>query len=310
MKVRTLLGATVGAVAGAAIGNRLLTARAGPLENPLPGVEHSYRWRGMNVQYTVAGEPDAPDLLLVHSVHAGASSQEFASVMEELAESYRVVAVDLPGFGRSDRPPLVYSSGLYAEFLRDFSRDVTDEPIVIASSLSGSFAVEASDNAEFEQLVLICPLADTGEQRPWVRTLLRTPVVGTALFNLLASSPAIRYFYERDGYYNASRIDQEEIEYAWRSAHQPGAKYAPASFASGMLDPDFDLVTELASLEIPVTLVWGRDAELVPLRDGRELAEAANLELVVIDYATQLPHGEHPETFLEYIEAELPRADS
>ncbi|WP_255170270.1 alpha/beta fold hydrolase [Natrononativus amylolyticus] len=309
MKLRTVLGAAVGAAGAAVVGNRLLETRAGALDNPLPGVERTYRWRGMDVSYTVAGEPDAPEIVLFHGIHAGASSHEFAPTFAELAEDYRVIAVDLPGFGRSDRPPLVYSTGLYAEFVRDFAGDVADEPIVLASSLTGAFAVDAAGDAEFERLVLVCPTGETSQYRPWLRTLLRTPVLGTALFNALASKPSIRYFYDRDGYYDPARIDEEEVEYAWRSAHQPGARFAPASFASGTLEPDFDLQTELAALEIPVTLVWGRDARLVPLREGRELAEAADCDLVVVDYATQLPHAEHPEKFVEYLRAELPRAE-
>ncbi len=310
MKLRTALATGVGAVGAAVVGNRLLARRAGDLENPLPGVERTYRWRGMNVAYTAAGDPNDPDVLLVHGINAAASSYEFEPIVEELAENYHVIAVDLPGFGRSDRPPLVYDADLYTAFLRAFAADVTDEPIVIASSLSGSFAAMAAADADadVDRLVLICPTAETTSDRPWVRTLLRTPVVGTALFNLLASEPSIRLFLDRDGYYDADSIDDEEVDYAWRSAHQPGARFAPASFAAGTLDPDVDLATELAVLEIPVTLVWGRDAELVPLRDGRNLAEAADLDLVVVDYATLLPHAEHPEQFLEYLEAELPRA--
>ncbi len=312
MQLRKLLGAGAATVGAVAAGNRLLERRAGPLDNPLPGVERTYRWRGIETSYTVAGEPDAPPLVLLHSIHAGASSQEFAPIVEQLSESFRVIAVDLPGFGRSERPPLVYSPGLYAAFIREFIQETTENPIVIASSLTGAFVVEAASDAtdlELERLFLICPLAETGDERPWLRTLLRSPLIGTGLFNLLASRPAIRYFYERDGYYDSNRIDQEELEYAWRSAHQPGAKYAPASFASGTLDPDFDLATELAALDIETTLIWGRDAELVPLRDGRELADAADLDLVVIDYATQLPHAEHPARFLEYVEAELPQVE-
>ncbi|WP_121742246.1 alpha/beta fold hydrolase [Natronorubrum halophilum] len=309
MRLRTVLGAAVGTVGAAVLGNRLLAKRADGLENLLVGIERTYRWRGIETTYTVAGDPDDPDMLLCHGVHAGASSYEFEPLVEQLAENYHVIAVDLPGFGRSERPPLVYSATLYAEFLRDFAADVTDEPIVVASSLTGSFAVEAAAESDFEQLVLICPTAETADERPWVRTLIRTPVVGTTLFNLLATKPSLRYFYDRDGYYDSSRIDEEEVEYAWRSAHQPGARYAPASFSAGTLDPDFDLQTELAALETPTTLVWGRDADLVPLREGRSLADAADLDLVVIDYATQLPHAEHPEKFVEYLSAELPRAE-
>ncbi|MFC4544331.1 alpha/beta fold hydrolase [Halosolutus amylolyticus] len=309
MNARTVLGAAAGIVGGAVLGNRLLKGRASEYENPLPGVERTYRWRGIEVSYTVAGDPNDPDMLLCHSIHAGASSHEFEPILELLAENYHVIAVDLPGFGQSERPPLVYSPTLYAEFLRDFARDVTDEPIVVASSLTGSFVVDAADEADFEHLVLICPTDETSTERPWLRTLIRTPIVGTTLFNLLASKPSMRYFFDRDGYYDADRIDEAEVEYAWRSAHQPGARYAPASFASGTLDPDFDLQTELAALETPATLVWGRDAELIPLRQGRNLADAGDLDLVVIDYSTLLPHAEHPEKFVEYLTAELPRAE-
>ncbi|WP_293028777.1 alpha/beta fold hydrolase [Natronococcus sp.] len=305
MRVRTVLGGIVGTVGTAVLGNRFLKRRADEFEHQLPGLERTYRWRGMEVSYTVAGDPNDDDLLLLHGIHAGASNYEFEPVIELLAENYRVIAVDLPGFGRSERPPLVYSAGLYAEFIRDFAADVTDEPIVIASSLTGAFAVDAAEESEFEHLVLIGPTGETGGSRPWLRSLIRSPVVGTTLFNLLASKPSIRYFYDRDGYYNPDRIDDDEVDYAWTSAHQPGARYAPASFAAGTLDPDFDLQTELAALETPTTLVWGRDAELVPLREGRTLADAADRDLVVIDYATQLPHAEHPEKFVEYLTTEL-----
>ncbi|MFB1063286.1 alpha/beta fold hydrolase [Natrinema sp. H-ect4] len=308
MKARTVLGAALGTVGGAVVGNHLLKRRAGDLESPLPGIERTYRWRGIESTYTVAGDPNDPDMLLLHGIYAGASSREFAPIMEQLADDYHVYAVDLPGFARSERPPLIYSASLYAEFIRDFAADITDEPIVVASSVTGAFAADAADETDIERLVLICPTEETSDARPWVRTLLRTPIVGTALYNLLASKPSIRYFYDRDGYYDSDRIDADEVQYAWDSAHQPGARYAPASFAAGTLDPEFDLATELAALETPTTLVWGRDAELVPLREGRDLAEAADLDLVVIDYATQLPHAEHPDTFVEYLSAELPRA--
>ncbi|RQG99718.1 alpha/beta fold hydrolase [Natrarchaeobius oligotrophus] len=310
MKARTVLGTALGAVGAAVLGNRLLAKRAGDLENPLPGVERTYRWRGIETRYTVAGDPDDPDMLLLHGIHAGASSYEFEPAFERLAEQYHVVAVDLPGFARSERPPLVYSPTLYAEFVRDFAADELDEPIVVASSLTGAFAVDAASETEFDSLVLVCPTGETGPERPWLRTLLRTPVVGSTIYNAIASRPSLRYYFNRDGYYDRERLDAEEVNFAWDSAHQPGARFAPASFVSGTLDPEFDLATELASLEIPVTLVWGRDADLVPLRDGRDLADAADLELVVVDYATQLPHAEHPAKFVEYLTAELVHADA
>lgn len=305
MKRKTALGAVAGGAVMAAAGNRLLARRAGELENPLGGTERTYRWRGVDVAYAEAGSPDDPDLLLLHGLHAAASNYEFEPVFELLAERHHVIAPDLPGFGRSDRPPLVYSPTIYEEFVREFARDVAEEPIVVASSLTGAFA----DEADVDRLVLVCPTDGRDDRRPWLRTVLRTPLVGTALFNVVASKRSIRRFLARVGYYDASNVDPEAVAYAWRSAHQPGARYAPASLVAGTLESDRDLASTLSALETPVTLVWGRDAELVPLREGRELADAVDAELVVVDYATQWPHAEHPERFVEYLAAELPRVD-
>ena len=52
-------------------------------------------------------------------------------------------------------------------------------------------------------------------------------------------------------------------------------------------------------LDVPVTFVWGREADITPLADGRDLADDADARLVVIDDAKLLPHVEHPGAFLE-----------
>jgi pimeloyl-ACP methyl ester carboxylesterase len=66
-----------------------------------------------------------------------------------------------------------------------------------------------------------------------------------------------------------------------------------------------DLETALADVDVPVTLVWGRDSDLVPLKRGRELAEAADCRLVVFDDAKLLPHVEFPEQFLETVREDV-----
>jgi len=60
---------------------------------------------------------------------------------------------------------------------------------------------------------------------------------------------------------------------------------------------------------VPVTLVWGREAEINPLSEGRDLAEEADARLVVVDYARLLPHAEHPDEFLDAVEPALPRVE-
>ncbi|MEM4781682.1 MAG: alpha/beta hydrolase [Halalkalicoccus sp.] len=306
MKLRRLVGGTAAAVGLAAVGNRTLAGRAGSLPPALPGRQHTYRWRGLDVSYTEAGDPADPDLLLIHGINAAASSYEFVEVFEELAEEFHVIAPDLPGFGVSDRPPLLYSGSLYTAFVTDFARDTVEDAACIASSLSGAYAVEAAGSVDFSRLVLICPTATTmPTQRPRLRSAFRLPVVGTALYNLIASKPSIGYFSADHGYYDMENFTDEKLDYEWESAHQRGARYAPASFISGFLDRPIDLGTELAELDVETTLVWGREADITPLKRGRTLAETADAKLVVIDRARLLPHVEHPREFLDVVREEL-----
>ncbi|MCU4718407.1 alpha/beta fold hydrolase [Halapricum hydrolyticum] len=304
MKLRNVLAAGVGGLGFAAASNRLLQSRASDLEAPLPGELRSYRWRGFNVGYTKAGDPQDPELVLVHGINAAATSREFETVFESLAEEYHVLAPDLPGFGTTDRPPLLYSAPLYEQFLVDFLEDLTDEPTVVASGLSGAYVTLAARDLDVSELVLICPTGTTmgGDgKRTWVRSLLRSPLVGQALFNALVSKPSMRHFHADHGYYDMDNLTEERLDYEWHSAHQEGARFAPASFLGGFLDPDESLEEALPDVDAPVTLVWGRDASTTPLSAGRSLADASDAKLVVFDEATLLPHVEHPEQFAELL---------
>ncbi|QSG09304.1 Alpha/beta superfamily hydrolase [Halapricum desulfuricans] len=304
MKLRNLVAAGVGGLGLVAAGNRLLQANAEELEPPLPGDLRSYRWRGFEVGYTKAGDPEDPTLVLVHGINAAATSREFEPVFESLAEEYHVLAPDLPGFGTADRPPLLYSGPLYEQFLVDFLKDLTDEPTVVASGLSGAYTTLAARDLDVSELVLICPTDTTmgGDgKRTWVRSLLRSPLVGQALFNALVSKRSMTHFHADHGYYDMDNLTAERLDYEWHAAHQEGARFAPASFLGGFLDPDESLEDGLRDVDAPVTLVWGRDASTTPLSAARSLADASDAKLVVFDEATLLPHVEHPQQFVELL---------
>ncbi|WP_132060101.1 alpha/beta fold hydrolase [Halorussus amylolyticus] len=306
MKLTRALAATAGGLGAAALGNRLLRWKASDLDPALDGRQGTYRWRGFDVSYTEAGDPEDPDVLLLHGVHAAASNKEFDQMFGQLAKTHHVVAPDLPGFGRSDRPPLTYSAALYTAFVTDFAEDVTDDAACVASSLAASYAVLAQRQAApFSRLVLVCPTADTGPRRTWLRSVFRSPLVGQGLFNLLTSKRSLHWFDNRDAYSTEASYTEHDVDYQWQTAHQPGARFAPASFVSGYLDPDVDLADELAEIDVPVTIVWGRDATVTPLEAGEELAERADTKLVVFDDARLLPHAEHPGPFLDVLLDEL-----
>ena len=301
MSLRKLLAGSVFGGGALAAVNRYLQSTATDLPPALNGEQHTYRWRGMDIAYTEAGDPENPTLVMLHGINAAGSSGEFRAVFDDLANDYHVIAPDLPGFGCSDRPSLRYSATLYTEFVGDFLAEY-DEPAVIASSLSAAYTLDAlaSDpELSVRDLLLICPTAIAGPEPPkeWLRELFRLPLVGTGLFNLVASKPSIRYFNADHGYYEMSKVTDDWLDYEWQTAHQPNARFAPASFISGFLNTDLDLADAIAALDIEPTILWGREAEITPLSQGRELAAEADVPLVVFDRSKLLPHVEFPAEF-------------
>jgi pimeloyl-ACP methyl ester carboxylesterase len=301
MRRRALAAGLAIGTGAVALANAALRRRTPELEPPLAGTHRTFEWNGIDVRYTEAGDPDDPDLLLLHGINAAGSSGEFREVFGGLADDYHVVAPDLPGFGTSERPPLRYSATLYEEFVRDFVSEF-DRPAVVASSLTGAYLSAVADDLDLDSVVLVCPTERGGPDRNlFARELLRSPVVGEALFNLLASKPSIRYFNADHGYYDMDRVSESWMDYEWRTAHRPNARYAPASFVSGFLNAEIDLEEALSEMSAPVTLLWGREADITPLKRGRDLAAGADCRLVVIDDAKLLPHVEFPEQALDVI---------
>ena len=310
---RTLSYATLG-IGAAAAANTVLKQEADDLPPALDGLQRTYRWRGMDVAYTEAGDADDPDLVLLHGLNAAGSSGEWRKVFDRLSEEYHVVAPDLPGFGRSDRPAIRYSAAFYEEFVADFlaefaAEDDDSDLTVLASSLTAAYTVAAAETVDLSRLVLVCPTTNAGMpgETTWVRELLRLPLAGEALFNLIVSKPAIDYFNADHGYADPSGPDAEWQEYEWLTAHQENARFAPAAFVAGDLDSDIDLAGTLAAVDATTTIVWGRETELTPVSEGRTLAEAADAELLVFDRAKLLPHVERGDAFLDYmLDGELP----
>jgi len=110
MNLRQALSYASLGVGAAAVANAALRKEPGDLAPALDGMQRTYRWRGMNVAYTEVGDTSDPDLVLLHGINAAGSSGEWRDLVNELSEEYHVVAPDLPGFGRSARPPIRYSA--------------------------------------------------------------------------------------------------------------------------------------------------------------------------------------------------------
>lgn len=306
----------VGGLGLAALGaaNTWLSWRVGALGNALPGAPRFYHWRRgfevFNVFYAKDEDATGTPFVFVHGVNAAASSGEWREVFARLKGKRPLFALDLLGFGLSDRPALRYTAAEYTDLLDDFLKDVVEQPaIVVASSLSAAYAVAVAARApdRVAALVLVCP---TGLQRfdqpptraqRLVETFLRLPFLGSFAFNLLVSRASIAYFLQERIYANPDQVTESSIDDAYRTAHQDGARYAPAAFLGGSLNQDLRAI--YPTLRQPIVIAWGREAQFTPPSDANLfLRQRPATRLKVFDRAGLLPHVEQAEEFVAYLE--------
>lgn len=283
--------------------NAAIARQRRELRNALPGDSGDYDWPMGSIHYHVRGE-GAP-LVLVHGIGAGNSSYEFRYNFEPLSERFRVYALDLPGFGRSDRADLPYSADLYITALMDFLRDVVREPAnIIASSLSAAYTVRLAVHRPelISRLILLHP---TGLESLTRRTPIvgqaaygafSLPAIGTALYNGITSYNYITSYLEENLYADPTRVTPALVEHYYQSAHQPNAQYALRSFLAGLLN--CDITEEWPRLTQQVLIAWGRYAKPTPVENAQQFLKLnPNTRLRVFEQSGLLPHDEEHEDF-------------
>lgn len=304
---KTMGAAGAGVAALAAINARIRRNANEPEETAFGGEARTFEWQHGNIFYKVAGEENAgPPLLFVHGIGAGASSFMWRRNFDVLARDFRVYALDLLGFGFSDKPAgASYSADLYVELISDFIREVVGAPAhIIASSLGAAYSVLVADEQPelVRSLVLVAPTgAGNLSARPGMTGaafygLLQSPVLGTSFYNVIASERSIRDYARKELFYDKRRATPRLVAQYYATSHQPGAQHAIAAFLSGYLNTDTR--ESFARLTQPVTLVWGKQDETNPIEHAAELLSLnprAGLE--IFDRCRMMPQEEQPEKF-------------
>jgi len=319
LKAALVAGLGIGA---AALANAVIFYRTPPLTSKLPGGEVRYfPTPEGDVFYKKAG--DGPPLLLVHGIGAGCSSYEFRNVFQSLSERYTVYALDLLGFGKSDKPHVAYTADFFIDLIDDFCRQVIrvgdgrGECDVIATSLSAAYVIALSqrDPTIFRRLVLVCPTGIEELNSPVnvgsaaVKGVFAAPVLGTSLYNVISSKQGIKNYLRTRVYADPTKVTDEVVEQYYVSAHQPGGDNALPSFVSGYLN--IDIADEWKGvIDLPL-LVWGSAAVETPLAEAEPfLLGNPNAKLEVIDGAGLLPNDEQPDAFLAAVRPFLAAAQT
>jgi len=246
----------------------------------------------VGIHFLEAGE-GAP-LILIHGF--GGSTFSFRHTIPELARHFRVIALDLKGFGLSERPAggdysLTAQARLVSEFMERLGiRRAT----VLGHSMGGEVAMRLAVNhpERVERLILVD--SASGREVPhrtsggrFLRPLL--PVV--ALFTL--HSRRFRRLSLRSAVYDPAYLTPEVLEGYFRPTRIRGhLRGLGELLASWRNDPPLDP----SAIVQPTLVLWGEEDHWLPVSQGQHIHEQiSGSRMVIIPKAGHLPLEERPE---------------
>ena len=254
-------------------------------------------------------------------IHGLGSSgyMEWRQNLESVALRHRVLAPDLPGYGRTDKPRARYTVPYFARFMRRYmaERNLRSAALV-GASLGGRIALEVA--LEEPKLVRKLVLVNTlGLGRPQVGAaqfaygLVTIPRVGEAVMNL--ARDALRWappnmIRRVAGRYAGVSTDLEKtMDDAYLKDLRDmygadGFHDAYLSTVRSLISPralfggHHDVTRRLNELKIPVQLIWGANDPLFPIAHAsRAQSLIKEARLAIIDGAGHTPQAEKPEEF-------------
>ena len=304
---KAVLAGSAGMAALAAANAAIRRGVNDPDDSALGGSAKLFPWKYGQIFYRELGASNpGPPIVFVHGIGAGLSSFMWRKNFAVLGQRYRVYALDLLGFGFSDKPATVpYSAELYVELISDFIREVSGGPAnVIASSLGVSYVVCVADEHPelVKAMILNAPAGyDSFSARPGMAGaafygLLQSPVLGTSFHNVMASERSIRDYARRTLFYDHRRVSDRLIAHLYATSHQAGAQHAIAAYLSGYLN--VDMRSAFARLNQRVVIVWGKqDTTNLIAKASLLLQLNPRAQLEVFDFCRMMPEQEHPELF-------------
>lgn len=269
-----------------------------------------WRWGGrpVTVAHEEVGGADGTPVLCLPAFSTISSREELRPLAALLAaEGFRCTLLDWPGFGDSERPRLDYGPALFRDFLAAFAEGRGPGLGVVACGHAAGYALELARARPglVGALALVAPTwrgplptAMGGHRRgayAWVRRAVRAPVLGEALYRANTSAPVLRMMMRRHVYGDPATATPALVEAKRAVARRPGARFAPAAFVTGALDPVHDRAAFLALLSPPPAPALLLRGEATPPRSAAEMDAMAALPGVEASRVPGAlsPHEEH-----------------
>lgn len=267
----------------------------------------TWHWQGHAIEYTVLGQ--GQPLLLVHGF--GASWGHWRQNIPILAAAgYRVYALDLLGFGGSDKPALDYTVELWQAQLRDFWAVHLQTPtILVGNSIGGLLSLLVM--ADFPEVAaggILINCAGGLNHRPQELSLplrllmgaftklVSSPLTGQFIFDSIRQKSRIRRTLYQV-YCDRAAVTEELVEMLYQPSCEAGAREVFAAVLSAPAGPQPAALLE--RLSHPLLVLWGEEDPWTPIAGAKIYQERAQMradtEFQAIPQAGHCPHDEKPE---------------
>ena len=261
-----------------------------------------FNWKGIRVYYEKHGS--GSPIVLLHALHPAASSFEWHSVIDALAEKHTVYTIDLPGCGRSDKPDTLFTNFYFVQLVRDFIKELSiSHCVLVGSNLSAAVAVIASvyEPDLADKLIFVNPpsasaLAETPDRISRMKyRILGLPLIGTFIYHLLASRMQIDLYFSEKYFYNPFHDTDDLVDTYFESALLDNGK--GHFFAASLLGKYMNMNIEhaLSELKVPAKLIEGSATDHAQVTIQEWKAIQPSIETVLIEHTRQLPMLEEPE---------------
>jgi pimeloyl-ACP methyl ester carboxylesterase len=267
--------------------------------------ENSIYLNGININYRECGT--GKTLLLVHGM---GSSLVWDKVIEPLSKHFRVIAIDLPGFGKSDKPENNYTIKYYVDFLSYFIQHKQLTEFYLAGlSLGGWITAEyviENPNA-VEKLILI---SSAGLKA--IASNIRYPViygiVKIIMKNFIFVIPRFLKKFLNGAYYDKNMVTEEIYQKFRQYINSKGAKNAYMSVLKNVLRVNLEFEKNLCKIKIPTLIIWGENDPTFPIEYAKRFNEKIHGSVLkIIPECGHTVTIEKPEEFCRYLTDFIPR---
>lgn len=264
---------------------------------------------GVDLFYYEAGLKNPNNIVLIHGL--GDEADTWRHVFLPLAEAFHVYALDLPGFGRSQKEKHTYTIGFLETVILGMLDDLKIEtPILMGSSLGAIVAhhLALSHPIRFGSLILVGGALNQAEQKLNLSMrLMQIPYLGEWLYTRLRKDPQAAFDTLNGFYHDLNGLPREDRDFLFTRVNKrvwdDGQKYAYFSILRNLTpwvkSTQSNLTNELTTLGLPTLVVRGEYDQLFSEENGVQVAKyQPNAQIRQITDAGHLPHQEKPSDFL------------